>query len=175
LADQHADHSGFQAIAVVQRPRHVSVECAFDFGAVGGAILHLRIHMLDRLLENDIDFGTALMPVRSSPQISQVRVLQADCRCSVLPFALLTQCCLILASLRRGLAEILAMFGGRLFQEERAYQFQQREHAAYQQCDFTRNALLRTQALEFAFQTVEFFTNRGGINAGHVVAIQLRR
>ena len=64
----------------------------------------------------------------------------------------LTQGRFILVGLRRRLAGVLTVFGGRLFEEDRAYQLQQCEHAAHQHFGFTGNTLLRGQPLELAFQ-----------------------
>ena len=129
--------------------------------------------MLDRLLEDDIDFGAPLMLVAGGAgeifttdiagvhhgngcRFDGARVvsgLPAFCLALCLA-ARLTQCCFILVRLRRGLAGVLAIFGGRLFQKDRAYEFQQGEHAAHQYFAFTGKALFRRQSLEFVFQAV---------------------
>ncbi len=63
LADQQIDAVSLKAAAILQGAWHVRREIAFDLGATTAAGFYLCIDMLDDFLENDIDFGPALLSV----------------------------------------------------------------------------------------------------------------
>lgn len=61
LPNNQIDKIGLESIAVLQRTHHVGREQALDRVGTLWILLYLRIHMLDDLLEDDVDFGTSLM------------------------------------------------------------------------------------------------------------------
>ena len=169
LTDQQIDHIGLQAIAILQRPRHVGRKPAFDLGRyrlgqslISASTCSTVFSKIISILVRRSCLWQA-MPVRSSPQISQ------ECLPSLPLLSLWCDCCRRTAGarpclypcfrgdpamsrpirLRGRLAGVFAGLGRRLFQKDGTNQFQQSEHAAHQHFGLTGKVLLGRLSLEF--------------------------